>query len=152
MCSAARRASAAGRPGEIDVRRDSYRVRLLGLRRRHMLCPGPFEVTQPNQESMKSIRVLLALSVFALCAGLASANCGTCEKKDQCTDADKAACAEKCDKAKADCPKDCDKPCCKKDGAAADQAKCEKKMKCCEEAAKAGKTCEKCNPPAAEKK
>lgn len=87
---------------------------------------------------MKSLRVLFALAVFAACAGLASADCGTCEKK------------EKCDKAMADCPKDCDKPCCKKD-AACDATKGgdkDKVMACCAEAAKAGKTCEKCNPPA----
>jgi hypothetical protein len=98
---------------------------------------------------MKSIRVLAALSVFALCAGLASANCGTCEKK------------EHCDKEGAKCEEKCDKPCCKKECSeadkaectAADKAKCDKdKMACCEEAAKAGKTCEKCNPPAADKK
>lgn len=131
---------------EIDVGRESHTVRPLGLRRRRALRPGPSDVTQLQQESMKSIRVLLTLSVFALCAGLASADCGTCEKKDKCTDADRAACAEKCDKAKADCPKDCDQPCCKKDCAAADNAKCEKKAKCCDKAAKDAKA------PAAEKK
>lgn len=88
---------------------------------------------------MKSIRVLLAVSIFALFAGIASANCGSCEKKETC---DKA-------EAKAACAKDCDKPCCKKECSEADKAKCEvAKMSCCEEAAKAGKTCEKCSPPA----
>ncbi|MBK8475923.1 MAG: hypothetical protein IPL39_06305 [Opitutaceae bacterium] len=92
---------------------------------------------------MKSLRVLLALSVFTVCAGLASA-ADAPVKKEQCDKADKtcaATCdktAATCDKAKA-CPADCDKPCCKKDAAA---------MACCAEAAKAGKTCEKCNPPA----
>ncbi len=97
---------------------------------------------------MKPIRVLLVLSVFAVCAGLASANCGTCEKKEKCDEAKKQECAVKCDKAKADCPKDCAKPCCTKD-ATCDMAKgCDKDkaMSCCAEAAKAGKTCEKCNP------
>ena len=86
---------------------------------------------------MKSIRILFALVTFAACAGLASADCGTCEKKEQCDKADKA------------CPVNCDKPCCKKECSEADKAKCdEAKMACCEEAAKAGKSCEKCNPPA----
>lgn len=87
---------------------------------------------------MKSIRVLFALSVFALCAGIASAEAPATDKKVTCDKADKA-CTEKCDK-----------PCCKKD-AACDAAKgCDKDkaMSCCEEAAKAGKTCEKCSPPA----
>lgn len=97
---------------------------------------------------MKSIRVLFALTVFAVGAGLASADCGTCEKKETCDKADKA-CAEQCDKAKVDCPKDCDKPCCKKDAACDATKGCDKDkaMACCAEAAKAGKTCEKCNPP-----
>ncbi len=88
---------------------------------------------------MKSLRVLIVLSALALGAGIASANCGTCEKKDHC---DKAKCCEcKCEK----CAKG---ECCQKSCTEADKAKCDKeKMACCEEAAKAGKKCEKCNPP-----
>ena len=88
---------------------------------------------------MKSIRVLLALSVLALGTSLVSANCGSCDKK------------ESCDKAQETCAKDCDKPCCKKECAEADKATCDKTKEmpaCCAEAAKAGKVCEKCNPPA----
>jgi hypothetical protein len=87
---------------------------------------------------MKAIRVLFAVSVFAVFAGLAAA-------------ADAPAKQEQCDKAKETCPKDCDKPCCKQECCAADQAKCDKSKEmpaCCAEAAKNGKVCEKCNPPA----
>ncbi len=89
---------------------------------------------------MKSIRVLLAFSVFALCAGLASAHCGTCEKKGHSDEAKKQECAAKCDKAKEGCEKDCAKPCCKKECSEADKAKCDKdKKSCCPAAAEAGK-------------
>lgn len=85
---------------------------------------------------MKPIRVLAALSAFAFCASLASADCGSCEKKEHC-DKEKAKCEEKCDKAE------------KKECTEADKAKCEKaKMECCEKAAKEGKNCDECNPPA----
>ena len=102
---------------------------------------------------MKSIRVLIALCILAACAGLVSAECGSCPKKDSCPKADKS-CAATSDKPSEGCPAACDKPCCAKacEKAKADCPKvCEKsdaQMACCAEAAKAGKVCEKCNPPA----
>ncbi len=100
---------------------------------------------------MKSIRVLLAVSSFALLAGFAAANCGSCEGKDHGDKAPAKQCAAKCDAAKPGCEKDCDKPCCKKACSEADKAKCTaQKMACCEAAAKEGKSCEKCAAPAKE--
>lgn len=91
---------------------------------------------------MKSIRVLLAVSVFALCAGIAAANCGTCDKKDQSA-ADKAPCAENCDKAKGCCGKDCQCPECTKACADADKAKCECPKDCqCPKCKETGAKCE----------
>lgn len=95
---------------------------------------------------MKSLRVLIIFSALAVSAGVASADCGTCEKKDQC---DKPKCEQP---AKSEC---CQKACTEADKAKCDKAKCDKEQKCCEqkpvaccdEAAKAGKTGEKCNPP-----
>lgn len=87
---------------------------------------------------MKSLRVLVVLAVLSLGAGVASANCGSCDKKEACP-AGHEACAEKCDAKAAGEKKECP---------AGEQAKA--KHTCCEEAAKAGKTCAKCQP--AEKK
>ena len=91
---------------------------------------------------MKSIRVLFALSVFAACASMASADCGTCEKKDQCTKADSTTAAT-CDKPKMACCEEAAKA-----GKVCEKCNPPAKMTCCEEAAKAGKVCEKCHPPA----
>ena len=122
-------------------------LRAFGLQRWRTRVPARLINYPGSLPPMKSIRVLAALSVFALCAGLASADCGSCEKKEHC-DKEKAKCEEKCEKA-----------CEKKECTEADKAKCDKekaeccaaaKMECCEKAAAEGKTCEKCNP--AEKK
>jgi len=93
---------------------------------------------------MKPIRVLLAVSVFTLCAGLSSAASAPSETKDQCTKADKAACTEKCDKAKACCPKDCQCPKCQEARAEADKAKCDMAKGCCPKDC----TCPKCTKDA----
>lgn len=120
--------------GDIDGAGELRILDRLGLRRRRTRAPARVPTT--HDIPMKSIRVLAALSVFALCASLASADCGSCEKKEHC-DKEKAKCEEKCEKA-------CDK----KECTEADKAKCDKeKMECCEKAAKEGKACEKCNPP-----
>ncbi len=100
---------------------------------------------------MKTIRVLLVASVFALSAGIAAANCGTCDKKDQCTDADKAKCAEKCDKDKTCCGKDCHCPECKKVCADSDKAKGECPKDCqCPKCKESGAKC--CEQPKDEAK
>lgn len=92
---------------------------------------------------MKSIRALFVLTSLVLGGVMTYANCGSCESADHA------------EKEKPKCEAKCEKPCDKsQECAASDKAKCDKeKMTCCEEAAKAGKPCEKCNPPeSAEKK
>ena len=88
---------------------------------------------------MKSLRILAALSVFAFGAALASADCGTCEKKDQST----AKCCEcKCEK----CAKG---ECCQKTCTEAEKAQCkDQKKACCAEQAKTDKQGEPSTPPA----
>jgi hypothetical protein len=101
---------------------------------------------QPNLLPMKSFRILLVLAVCATFAGVL-ARADTTPAKDQTPPAksDKACCDKSADKAccdKADdkaCDKTADKTCCCKD---------KEPMQCCVDAAKAGKVCEKCNPPA----
>ena len=89
---------------------------------------------------MKTIRVLLVASVFSLIAGIATANCGSCDKKEHCA-ADKAQCSEKCDKEKSCCGKDCQCPDCTKACAVSghEKAACPKDCQCpkCKEACEA---------------
>ena len=116
-------------------------------------CPGPEFQLPPRASPMKSIRVLLTLCVFAACAGLVSAESGSCPKKDSCPKAEKT-CAATCEQPKEGCPAGCEKPCCANSCAKNTEAcpkvgeKSDTAMACCVEAAKAGKVCEKCNPPA----
>jgi len=86
---------------------------------------------------MRSFSILLVLAVCATFAGVL-ARADTTPAKDQTPPAksDKACCDKTDDKT---CDKAADKTCCCKD---------KEPMQCCVDAAKAGKVCEKCNPPA----
>jgi len=105
------------------------------------LVLAPLSSTEiPQFTAMKTIRVLLVASVFSLVAGIATANCGSCDKKDHCA-ADKAQCSDKCNKEKSCCGKDCQCPDCTKECAVSghEKAACPKDCQCpkCKEACEA---------------